>query len=59
MIYAQLNNPEEKEILESELKSAKDKNWYRRLQITKLSAYKHTVQELSHDFDLCQQTIRN
>jgi len=59
MIYAQLNNPEEKEILESELKSAKDKNWYRRLQIIKLSAYKHTVQELSHDFDLCQQTIRN
>jgi transposase len=59
MIYAQLNNPEEKEILEAELRSAKSKNWYRRLQIIKLSAYKHTVQELSQDFDLCQQTIRN
>ena len=59
MIYAQLNNPEEKEILEAELKSAKSKNWYRRLRIIKLSARKHTVQELSQDFDLCQQTIRN
>lgn len=59
MIYAKLSNPEDKEILESELKSAKRKNWYRRLQIIKLSAYKHTVQELSQEFSLCQQTIRN
>ena len=59
MIYAILKNAEEKEILESELKSARDKNWYRRLRIIKLSARNHTVQELSEDFDLCQQTIRN
>jgi len=59
MIYAKLKNPEAKEILESELKSAKNKNWYRRLQIIKLSSRKHTVQELSQDFSLCQQTIRN
>jgi transposase len=59
MIYAKLNNPEEKEILERELKSARDKNWYRRLQIIKLSAFRHTVQELSDEFSLCHQTIRN
>ena len=59
MIYAQLNNPEEKEILEAELRSARSKNWYRRLQIIKLSAGRRTVQELSQDFDLNQQTIRN
>jgi len=59
MIYAILKNAEEKEMLESELKSARDKNWYRRLRIIKLSSRKHTVQGLSEDFDLCQQTIRN
>lgn len=59
MIYAKLNNPEEKEILEAELKSAKNRNWYRRLQIIKLSARRHTVQELSQEFSMCQQTIRN
>jgi transposase len=59
MIYVILKNPEEKEILESELKSARDKNWYRRLQIIKLSSRKHTVQELSREFSLCQQTIRS
>ena len=59
MIYARLKNPEEQKLLDDELKSAKDRNWYRRLQIIKLSAGKHTVQELSQDFDLCQQTIRN
>ena len=59
MIYAKLKNPEEQKLLNDELKSARDRNWYRRLQIIKLSAGKHTVQELSQDFDLCQQTIRN
>jgi transposase len=59
MIYAILKNPEDQKLLDDELKLAKDRNWYRRLQIIKLSAGKHTVQELSQDFDLCQQTIRN
>jgi len=59
MIYARLKNPEDQKLLDDELKLAKDRNWYRRLQIIKLSAGKHTVQELSQDFDLCQQTIRN
>ena len=31
MIYAKLKNPEEQKLLEYELKSAKDRNWYRRL----------------------------
>ena len=59
MIHARFKTPEEQKLLDDELKSAKDRNWYRRLQIIKLSAGKHTVQRLSQDFDLCQQTIRN
>ncbi len=59
MIYARLKNPEEQRHLNEELKAARDRNWYRRLQIIKLSAARHTVQELSREFALCQQTIRN
>ena len=59
MIYAKLKDPGEQKLLDDELRAARDRNWYRRLQIIKLSAARHTVQELSQDFDLCQQTIRN
>ncbi len=52
-------NPEEQRLLDDELRAAKNMNWYRRLQIIKLSAYKPAVQKLSEHFDLCQQTIRN
>ena len=33
MIYAKLKSPEEQKLLEDELRSAKDRNWYRRLRI--------------------------
>ena len=59
MVYAKLKNPEEQKLLNDELKAAKDKNWYRRLQVIQLSAQKHKVKELSEMFGLCQQTIRN
>ena len=58
MIYAEYKNSEDKEQLYSELKNAKNKNWYRRLQIVKLSAGKMSVQQLSKIFDLCEAVIR-
>ena len=59
MIYAKLKNSEEQKLLSDALKAAKDKSWYRRLQIIEFSAQKHIVQRLSELFGLCQQTIRN
>jgi transposase len=58
MIYAEYKNNEDKEQLLDELKHAKNKNWYRRLQVVKLSAGKMSVQQLSKMFDLCQNVIR-
>jgi transposase len=59
MIYADYKNSEDKEQLYDELKNAKNRNWYRRLQIVKLSAGKMSVQQLSKMFDLCEAVIRN
>lgn len=59
MIYAQYKSSEDKEQLLDELKKAKNKSWYRRLEIIKLSAGKMTVQQLSKMFDLCETTIRD
>ena len=58
MIYADIKTEEEQIRLKDALKSAKDRNWYRRLQIIELSAEKHTVQELCETFKLCEATIR-
>lgn len=59
MIYADYKNNEDKEQLFDELKNTKNKNWYRRLEIIKISAGKMTVQQLSKMFDLCEATIRD
>ena len=59
MIYTEYKNSEDKEQLYDELKNAKNRNWYRRLQIVKLSVGKMTVQQLSKMFDLCEATIRD
>jgi len=58
MIYAEYKNNEDKEQLLDEIKHAKNKDWYRRLQVVKLSAGKMSVQQLSKMFDLCQNVIR-
>jgi transposase len=59
MIYANYKNNEDKEQLLDELKNTKNINWYRRLEIIKLSVGKMTVQQLSQMFDLCEATIRD
>jgi len=59
MIYASYRNNEDKEQLFNELKNTKNKNWYRRLEIIKLSAAKMTVQQLNKMFALCEATIRD
>ena len=59
MIYADIKTLEERIRLKDALKAAKDKNWYRRLQVIELSAEKYSVQELCDTFKLCEATIRN
>ena len=59
MIYADIKTVEERIRLKDALKAAKDKNWYRRLQVIELSAEKYSVQELCDTFKLCEATIRN
>lgn len=59
MIYAEIKNQEERIRFQDALKAAKDKNWYRRLQVIQLSAEKYSVQELCDTFKLCEATIRN
>ena len=62
MIYAEIRSQEERIRLQDTLKAAKDRNWYRRLQVIELSAEKYTifcVQELCDTFKLCEATIRN
>jgi transposase len=59
MIYANIKNQEEHIRLQEALRAAKNKNWYRRLQVIELSAEKYSVQELSDTFKLCEATIRN
>ena len=59
MIYANIKNEEERIRLADALRAAKDRNWYRRLQVIELSAEKYSVQELCDTFKLCEATIRN
>lgn len=59
MIYAKIKDQEELERIQAAMKVTKDKVWYCRLKIIQLSAEKASVQKLSKDFDLCQQSIRN
>jgi transposase len=57
MIYAQVND-EGLKLLEKELKSTKDAQWYRRLKIIQWSSQGETVPQLSDRFDVCQATVR-
>ncbi len=59
MIYAKIENPEEKKHLEDAIKASKNKSWYRRLQVIQNSANGITVPKLSEIFSICQQTVRN
>ncbi len=59
MIYAKIGNQEARKRLEDALKASEKKGWFIRLRVIELSAQKHTVQELSKLFGLCQETIRN
>lgn len=59
MIYANIENQEDRKLLEQELRSARDKDWYCRLQIISLSAQNHSVKKLSQMFRLCEATVRN
>jgi len=58
MIYAKIENPEQEKCLIDEPKTSKDKNWYRRLEITTNSTKGVTVEQLSKTFDVSQATIR-
>lgn len=58
MIYAEINNPDEKQQLEDELAATPEKKWYRRLMIISLSAQRYTVKKLTEMFKLSEATIR-
>jgi len=58
MIYAKIENPEQEKRLIDELKTSKDKNWYRRLEIITNSTKGATVEQLSKTFNVSQATIR-
>ena len=58
MIYAKIENPEQEKRLIDELKTSKDKNWYRRLEIIKNSTKGVSVEQLSRIFNVSQATIR-
>jgi DNA polymerase III delta subunit len=56
MIYAKIENPEQEKRLIDELKTSKDKNWYRRLEIITNSTKRVTVEQLSKTFNVSQAT---
>jgi hypothetical protein len=60
MIYAKIENPEQEKRLIDELKTSKDKNWYRRLEVIANSTKGVTVEQLSKtfrsDYSLCLQS---
>jgi transposase len=58
MIYAQVTD-EGLKLLEKELKSRKDVEWYRRLKITQLSSQGEKVPQLAKQFDVCEATVRD
>ena len=58
MIYAKVENPEQEKHLMDELKTSKDKNWYRRLEVISNSIKGTNVKQLSETFNVSQATIR-
>jgi len=59
MVKVKIKSQEEQQRLDDALKTSKQKNWYRRLQVIVNSAKGATVKQLSATFDLCKATIRN
>ena len=57
MIYAQVTDKELK-LLEKEVKSTKDAEWYKRLKIIQLSSQDAKVPQLAKQFDVCEATVR-
>ena len=57
MIYAQVTD-EGLKLLEKELKSTKNIEWYKRLKIIQLSSQGAKVQQLAEQFDVCEATVR-
>lgn len=57
MLYAHVS-PEDLEKLETELKSATDAKWYRRLKVIHVSAQRQSVRTIATFFDLCAATVR-
>jgi transposase len=58
MIYAQVTD-EGLKLLEKELKSTKDAEWYKRLKIIQLSSQGEKVPQLAKQFDVCEATVRD
>jgi hypothetical protein len=56
MIYAKIEDPEQEKRLIDELKTSKDKNWYRRLEVISNSIKGVTVEQLSKTFNVSQAT---
>ena len=58
MLYAKVE-PADREVISSEMKSASDVKWYRRLKVIDLSGQGYSVPDLSRLLDLNEATIRN
>lgn len=58
MLYAKVS-PEDHVLLDQELKTTRDANWYRRLKIIQLSGQGKSVSELAELFDVCPATVRD
>jgi transposase len=58
MIFANVNY-DRLNLLEKELKDAKNVKWYKRLMIIQLSSQGKTVKQLAKDFNICQASIRD
>jgi transposase len=58
MLYAKVE-PQDREAICSEMKSATDAKWYRRLKVIDLSGQGYSVPDLSRLLDLSEATIRS
>lgn len=59
VIYAIFKNKEEQKLLDRAIREAKDKGWYRRLMVIKLSSQGKLIRHLQKEFGLCEATIRS
>jgi len=59
VIYAVVKSEEERQLLDKALREAKDKGWYRRLMVIKLSSQGKLIRHLRKEFGICEATIRH